>query len=52
MSSKHIHHFGEDNKKDDSLTVPHVTDPGQVQYGEDAQKLREEKKAEEEKEEK
>ena len=41
-----VHHFGEGGKKDESLTVPHVTDKGMVDLGKQAQELRDAKKDE------
>lgn len=39
-----IHHFGAGGKKDDSLTVPHVTDKGHVEYGRATDEWRKSKK--------
>ena len=37
-------HFDEHGQKDNDLTVPHVTDPGMVDYGRDVQDAHEGKK--------
>lgn len=39
-----IHHYGEDGKKDNSLTVPHVTDKDHVEYGRNIDAMRKQKK--------
>lgn len=39
-----ILHFGEDGKKDNDLTVAHVTDPAMVDFGQKQKEFREEQK--------
>lgn len=39
-----LHHYGEGGRKDDSLTVPHLTDEKWVDYGRQAQEHREDQK--------